>query len=176
MPFVLPLEFYDAHGECHCPEWGRWEPPHSSCGLYSPTRAADHGSSHENPVEHKCKYITCRFCTTRLRKKSAAVVWWWPALTWHCMRASCNEDLHWSSELPCLSQRLFMSFSFACSPLDSSESDCRNSALHRLMESTMGLRLSYAFCSSCKQTPTIYIFAITQILFVVIREGRLNPS
>lgn len=80
----------------------------------------------------------------------------WLAPTWHCMRASCSEDLHSSSELPSLSQWLFMSFSLACSSRDSSESVCMNSALHRLMDSTMALRLSYAFCSSCGQRFTFY--------------------
>lgn len=71
------------------------------------------------------------------------------------MRASCNEDLHSSSELPSLSQWLFMSFSLACSSRDSSVSACTNSLLHRLMDRTMGLRLSYAFCSSCGNTPHV---------------------
>lgn len=42
--------FYDARGECHCPGWGQWEPPRSSCGRCFPTRAADRGSSHGSPV------------------------------------------------------------------------------------------------------------------------------
>lgn len=151
--------FYDAHGECHCPEWGQWEQPHSSYGRCFPTRAADHGSSHGSPVNQK--WINYRTEQLNFSIKAPVLtvrVWiWWLAPTWHCMRASCNEDLHSSSELPNLSQWLFMSFSLACSSRDSSVSNCTNSALHRLMDSTIALRLSYAFCSSCSQKCTFYI-------------------
>lgn len=146
--------FYDARGECHCPGWGQWEPPRSSCGRCFPTRAADRGSSHGSPVGQMwSRKVEIQLCAQFQLYKTTVH---WLAPTWHCMRASCSEDLHSSSELPSLSQWLFMSFSLACSSRDSSESVCMNSALHRLMDSTMALRLSYAFCSSCGQRFTFY--------------------
>ena len=61
------------------------------------------------------------------------------------MRAVCNAVLHSSSEDPRRSQRPFISFRRPCSSRDSSLSDWTNSPLHRLIDSTMALRLSSAF-------------------------------
>lgn len=93
------------------------------------------------------------------------------------MRASCNADLQSSSELPNLSHWLFMFLSLACSSWDSLVSVCTNSLLHRLMDRTIGLRLSYAFCRSCRRQRYFVVFqSNTQHQYIIFIKSALTQN